>query len=198
MTITSSHLILIPGLGDRKWLYRLVCPVWRLRGFGTHVFAFGWEDAASNYHEKQIRLNNYVRSLDGDVYIIGASAGGMAALHALAGDNGKIKGVATIATPYIYRQKLQNNFLEQAITELATALPQIQASHARITSFYGVYDQVVPPNDSHLDNILHSVKRPIGGKIANITYEQLPTVGHGLTIAAGLTIFGGRIQKSFR
>ena len=110
MTITSSHLILIPGLGDRKWLYCLVCPVWRLRGFRTHVFAFGWEDAASNYHEKQIRLNNYVRSLDGDVDLIGASAGGMAALHALAGDNGKIKGVATIATPYIYRQKLQNKF----------------------------------------------------------------------------------------
>lgn len=193
----SQHLILIPGLGDRKWLYRLVCPVWRLRGFQTHVLAFGWEDAASNYHEKQTRLNNYVRSLDGDVYLIGASAGGMAALHALTADNDKIKGVATIATPYIYRQKLQNNFLEQAITELATALPQIQSSRARITSFYGVYDQVVPLNDSHLDNI-HSIKRLIGSRIANITHEQLPTIGHGLTIAAGLTIFGGRIRKSFR
>lgn len=197
MTITSSHLIVIPGLGDRKWLYCLVCPVWRLRGFRTHVFAFGWEDTASNYHEKQIRLDDYVRSLGGDVYIIGASAGGMAALHALAGDNSKIKGVVTIATPYIYRQKLQNKFLEQAITELDTALPQIQSKSARITSFYGVYDQVVPPNDSHLDNI-HSVKQLIDGRIANITHEQLPTVGHGLTIAAGLTIFGGRMRKSFR
>lgn len=195
--MTNQNLILIPGLGDRKWLYRLVCPVWRLRGFQTHVFAFGWEYTASNYHEKQICLNNYVRSLDGDVYIIGASAGGMAALHALAGDNGKIKGVATIATPYIYRQKLQNNFLEQAIAELATALPQIQSKSAHITSFYGVYDQVVPPNDSHFDNI-HSVKRLIGGRIANITHEQLPAIGHGLTIATGLTIFGGRIRKSFK
>ena len=195
--MTNQNLILIPGLGDRKWLYRLVCPMWRLCGFRTHVFAFGWEYTASNYHEKQICLNNYVRSLDGDVYIIGASAGGMAALHALAGDNGKIKGVATIATPYIYRQKLQNNFLEQAIAELATALLQIQSKSTHITSFYGVYDQVVPPNDSHLDNI-HSVKQLIGGRIANITHEQLPTIGHGLTIAAGLTIFGGRIRKSFR
>lgn len=108
-----------------------------------------------------------------------------------------IKGVATIATPYIYQQKLQNKFLEQAIAELATALLQIQSKSTRITSFYGVYDQVVPPNDSHLDNI-HSVKRLTGSRITNITYEQLPTVGHGLTIAAGLTIFGGRIQKSFR
>lgn len=193
----SQHLILIPGLGDRNWLYRLVYPMWRLCGFRTHIFAFGWEDTTSNYHEKQTRLDDYARSLDGDVYLIGASAGGMAALHALAADNGKIKGIATIATPYIYRQKLQNKFLEQAITELATALPQIQSSRARITSFYGVYDQVVPPNDSHLDNI-HSVKRLIGGRITNITHEQLPAVGHGLTIAAGLTIFGGRIQKSFR
>ena len=161
MTITSSHLILIPGLGDRKWLYRLVCPVWRLRGFRTHVFAFGWEDTASNYQEKQTRLNDYVRSLDGDVYIIGASAGGM------------------------------------AIAELATALLQIQSKSTRITSFYGVYDQVIPPNNSHWDNI-HSVKRLIGSRIANITHEQLPTIGHGLTIATGLTIFGGRIRKSFR
>ena len=171
--------------------------MWRLCGFRTHVFAFGWEDTASNYHEKQIRLNNYVRSLDGDVYLIGASAGGMAALHALVADNGKIKGVATIATPYIYRQKLQNKFLEQAIAELATALLQIQSKSTRITSFYGVYDQVVPPNDSHLDNI-HSVKRLTGSRITNITHEQLPTIGHGLTIAAVLTIFGGRIRKSFR
>lgn len=195
--MTNQNLILIPGLGDRKCLYRLVCPVWRLRGFRTHVFAFGWEDTASNYQEKQIRLNNYVRSLDGDVYIIGASAGGMAALHALAGDNGKIKGIATIATPYIYRQKLQNKFLEQAIAELATTLTQIQSKSTRITSFYGVYDQVVPPNDSHWDNI-HSVKRLIGSRIANITHEQLPTIGHGLTITVGLTIFGDRIRKSFR
>ena len=103
----------------------------------------------------------------------------MAALHALAGDNGKIKGIATIATPYIYRQKLQNKFLEQAIAELATALLQIQSKSTRITSFYGVYDQVVPPNDSHLDNI-HSVKRLIGSRIANITHEQLPTIGKAL------------------
>lgn len=197
MTITSSHLIIIPGLGDRKWLYRLVCPMWRLRGFQAHVFVFGWEDTTSDYREKQTRLNDYIRSLDGDVYLIGASAGGMAALHALAIDNGKIKGVATIATPYSYRQKLQNKFLEQAIAELATALPQIQSKSARITSFYSVYDQVVPTNNSHLDNI-HSVKRLIGGRIANITHEQLPTVGHGLTIAAGLTVFGGRVRKSFR
>ena len=121
----------------------------------------------------------------------------MAALHALAGDNGKLKGIASTATPYSYRQKLQNKFLEQAIAELATALLQIQSKSTRITSFYGVYDQVVPPNDSHLDNI-HSVKRLIGSRIANITHEQLPTIGHGLTIAAGLTIFGGRIRKSFR
>lgn len=106
-----------------------------------------------------------------------------------------IKGIATIATPYIYRQKLQNKFLEQAIAELATTLIQIQSKSTRITSFYGVYDQVVPPNDSHWDN---TVKRLIVSRIANITHEQLPTIGHGLTITAGLTIFGGRIRKSFR
>ena len=85
--VNTPNLILIPGLGDRKWLYQLVCPLWRTRGFCPHVFTFGWEDAASNYHDKQNRLNNYIRDLNGDVYIIGASAGGVAALNALAMDN---------------------------------------------------------------------------------------------------------------
>ena len=101
------------------------------------------------------------------------------------------------ASRQLPRRIFIDNFLEQAIAELATALLQIQSKSTRITSFYGVYDQVIPPNNSHLDNI-HSVKRLIGSRIANITHEQLPTIGHGLTIATGLTIFGGRIRKSFR
>lgn len=185
---TTPHLILIPGLGDRKWLYKLVCPVWRARGFRVHVFTFGWEDAASNYHDKQNRLNNYIRDLNGDVYIIGASAGGVAALNALVVvDDGKVKGVATIATPYVYRQRLKNETLARAIDELSNNLPAIQAKLARVTSFYGIYDQVVSPNDS----------QPNDSEFADVNYQQLPTFGHGLTIAAGLTRFGGQITRSW-
>lgn len=186
--MSAPNLILIPGLGDRKWLYKLVCPVWRARGFRVHVFTFGWEDAASNYHDKQNRLNNYIRDLNGDVYIIGASAGGVAALSALtAVDDGKVKGVATIATPYVYRQRLRNETLARAIDELSNNLPAIQATPARVTSFYGVRDQVVPPIDS----------QPNDSELADVNYQQLPTFGHGLTIAAGLTMFGGRITRSW-
>lgn len=85
--VNTPNLILIPGLGDRKWLYQLVCPLWRARGFCPHVFTFGWEGAVDNYNYKQNRLNNYIRNLNGDVYLIGASAGGVAALNALAMDN---------------------------------------------------------------------------------------------------------------
>ena len=185
---TTPHLILIPGLGDRKWLYRLVCPLWRARGFCPHVFAFGWEDAANDYYKKQSRLYDYIRNLEGDVYLIGASAGGVAALNALVMDNSdRIKAVATIATPYIYRQRLKNETLARAISELSNNLPAMQAKFTRITSFYGIYDQVVSPNDSQPDD----------SEFADVNYQQLPTFGHGLTIAAGLTMFGGRITRSW-
>lgn len=183
----TPHIILIPGLGDRNWLYQLVCPLWRARGFRPHVFTFGWEDPTSNYHDKQNRLNNYIRNLNGDVYIIGASAGGVAALSALVVDNGKIKGVATIATPYIYRQRLKNEILARAIDELFNNLPAIQTKPEHVTSFYGMRDQVVPPIDS----------QPNDSGLADINYQQLPTFGHGLTIATGLTIFGRRITRSW-
>ena len=185
---TTLHLILIPGLGDRKWLYKLVCPVWRARGFRVHVFTFGWEDAASNYHDKQNHLNNYIRDLNVDVYIIGASAGGVAALSALmVVDDGKVKGVTTIATPYVYRRRLKNETLARAIDELSNNLPAMQAKLVRVTSFYGMRDQVVPPIDS----------QPNDSELADVNCQQLPTFGHGLTIAAGLTIFGGRITRSW-
>ena len=189
--VNTPNLILIPGLGDRKWLYQLVCPLWRARGFRPHVFTFGWEDPTSNYHDKQNRLNNYIRNLNGDVYIIGASAGGVAALSALVVDDGKIKSIATIATPYVYRQRLKNETLARAISELASNLPGMQAKFTRITSFYSIHDQVVPPTDSRLNN--HCIKQSNNSKFANINYQQLPTFGHGLTVAAGLTVFSKQI-----
>ena len=191
----TPHIILIPGLGDRKWLYQLVCPLWRARGFRPHVFTFGWEDPTSNYHDKQNRLNNYICDLNGDIYIIGASAGGVAVLNALSMDNNdRIKGIATIATPYVYRQRLKNDTLARAISELASNLPGMQAKFTRITSFYSTRDQVVPPTDSRLNN--RCIKQSNNSKFANINYQQLPTFGHGLTIAAGLIVFGGRISAN--
>lgn len=193
--MNTPNLILIPGLGDRKRLYQLVCLLWRARGFRPHVFTFGWESAVDNYNYKQNRLNNYICNLNGDVYLIGASAGGVAALNALAMDNNdRIKGIATIATPYVYRQRLKNDTLAQAVSELASNLPSMQAKFTRITSFYSIHDQVVPPTDSRLNN--HYMKKSNNNKIANISYQQLPTFGHGLTIAAGLTVFGERIAAS--
>lgn len=121
------------------------------------------------------------------MYLIGASAGGVAALNALAMDSSdRIKAVATIATPYVYQQRLKNETLAQAIDELSNNLPAMQAKLAHVTSFYGMRDQVVPPIDS----------QPNDSEFADVNYQQLPTFGHGLTIAAGLTVFGGRIAAS--
>ena len=147
----------------------------------------------NDYHKKQNRLHDYIRNLEGDVYLIGASAGGVAALNALAMDSSdRIKAVVTIATPYVYRQRLKNETLARAISELASNLPSMQAKFTLITSFYSIHDQVVPPNTSQ-SNTAHCIKKLNDSKFADINYRQLPTCGHGLTIMAGLTVFGGRV-----
>ena len=113
----------------------------------------------------------------------------MAALNALVVvDDGKVKGVATIATSYVYRRRLKNETLARAIDELSNNLPAMQAKLVRVTSFYGMRDQVVPPIDS----------QPNDSELADVNCQQLPTFGHGLTIAAGLTVFGEQLEQSLK
>ena len=178
-----QHLIIIPGLGDRKWLYNLVRPAWAARGYRVHIFVFGWENSQINFDEAQDKLNEYIRKLDESVFLIGASAGGLAALNALAANPTDIRKVVTIATPYIAVHRHQNRHLIRALAELERNLPNIRKKAERVISFHGHRDSVVAPEISQLSGFRHA---------------PLPMSGHGLIITSALTIFSGRIDAFFR
>lgn len=177
------HLVIIPGLGDRKWLYNLIRPVWAAHGYRVHIFAFGWENDQVNFDEAQDRLNEYIRKLDESVFLIGASAGGVAALNAFAANPTAIRKVATIATPYSAAHHHQNRYLTRALAELERNLPNIRKKTERVISFHGNRDSVVALETSQPSGLRHI---------------SLPMSGHGLIIASASTIFSGRINAFFR
>ena len=177
-----QHLIIIPGLGDRKWLYNLVRPAWAARGYRVHIFAFGWENDQVNFDEAQDKLNEYIRKLNESVFLIGASASGVAALNAFAANPTDIRKVVTIATPYSAAHRHQNRHLIRAHAELERNLPNIRKKTGRVISFHGHRDSVVAPETSQPNGLRHAA---------------LPMSSHGLIIASALTIFSGRIDAFF-
>ncbi len=173
------HLLFIPGLGDRTWLYRLALPLWRLLGYEPHVFRFGWSGRADDLGQKQAALVRYVDALPpGPLHVIGASAGGTAAVNLLAA-RPTIHSVITIASP-LKPKRTPNELLTASIAEadqfLATAPDNAKN---KVTSVYGWYDERVPVSKS---------RRP------GIRGLQLPAIGHGLTIFVAVTVFAGALQ----
>lgn len=175
------HLLLIPGLGDRVWLYRLVVPLWRVFGYDVHVHSFGWNSGVAEFAEKQAQL---VRAADQflpeRLYVIGASAGGVAAINLLAARPG-IRKVITLATPLRATEIPTKELLIVAFKQSDDFLDRSEDSMKRkIVSVHGMYDNRVP--------VALSV-RP------GIRSVQLPTLGHGSTILLALTLFSNAVRQ---
>ena len=172
-TTYMKQLIIIPGLGDRGWLYCFAVPLWRLLGFRARIFTFGWNGHGS-YEEKFRRLQTYVAQADSPIYIIGASAGGTAAVNALALEPEKVARVVTVATPYDEIPALGNASLRDSIAATKANLRRMDSkTRGRVVSAYGKRDATVPVRKSHAPGI--------AGK-------QLNVAGHALTIVSALTV----------
>lgn len=170
-------LIIIPGLGDHVRRYKLVVPIWRLRGYRVHVFSFGWNDEAEDFDGALQRLLRFVDALPaGRIDIIGASAGGTAAINALAHRASRIGTIITIATPYRVIEHLHSNKLSASVARMSAEMTSMSLS--KILSIRGVYDGVVPPRYSVAPNVRTKI---------------ILMIGHGLIIATTLIV--GNISK---
>lgn len=178
MTHKKPVLIIIPGLGDRVRLYSLVKPLWNRLGYDTHIFSFKWGDLSESFSDSLTRLLEHIDSQDAPVYMMGASAGGSAAINALRARPTAIKSVTTIAAAFLYRPRLGNKKLKDSIENLS--LSSSPKDNKPILSMYGLYDQTVPMNSSrHL----------------RASYHQIPVIGHALIIFASLTLYSRRIYR---
>ena len=174
-------LIIIPGLGDRGWLYRIVVPLWHILGFDVKVFVFGWNSHSPSRKVKMKRLLAYIDTAIEPVYIIGVSAGGVAAVNALYSRPHKIRQLVTVATPYKAVPSLKNAILSALQKEAGICIERDPALIAACTtSFYGLYDKKVPIERS---------------RVAGLREVQLPLVGHGAIILCALTLYCMRLKK---
>jgi len=124
--MAKRHLVIVPGLGDRKWLYVLVKPIWAILGFKTYVFKYGWKnDKIENYVLQQC-LVDFIDNIQSEcVYVIGASAGGTVAVNILANRPSKIAKVVTICTPYSPIPRINNQLANASINQLQLTLQAI-------------------------------------------------------------------------
>lgn len=176
------QLVIIPGLGDRSGWYTFFAAVWWLRGYRSHIVTFGWEEQQEIFEQKFDFLMRYIDQLPGDnIYIIGVSAGGTAAVQALNARPNKVRKVVTVSSPYGIFVPVENRPLLSSLELLKEQLPQMPAElKARILSVHGWHDTRVRPQWSRADGIATT---------------KVFAFGHGPSIFGALVLFSGRIKR---
>jgi pimeloyl-ACP methyl ester carboxylesterase len=183
--VARRQLVIVPGLGDRGQLYQLFRPLWTLFGYDVHIVVFGWKHADVPFAEARKQLLARIDMLSGDVCVIGVSAGGSAAIHALLARPDVVTHAVTVCSPYtLPRDWKLNRLLVQSVRDLDLRFVQIDNMlKQRVLSVFGAYDPKVPA----------ILSRPRG-----VRSVGLPTIGHGLSIGAALTIFCWPIWRFLR
>ena len=177
----KKHVVIVPGLGDRSLLYRLVKPLWKMYGYEVHVFVFGWENEKQSFDAGIRRFVDFIDDLPScAVYIVGASAGGMAAVQAMAARPKIVKKVVTICTPYQTLDGMKNQRLIDSYKWVDDSLRRVGEN---ILSLYSSRDGVVPEFSSKPDGVKS---------------KRISTSGHAQSIIAGLTIYSPVILRFFR
>lgn len=173
--MARPQLVIIPGLGDRTRWYALFAAVWWLRGFRPRIFTFGWEVRTEIFEQKFDFLMKYIDRLPGDeVYIIGVSAGGTAAVQALNARPGKVHKVVTVSSPYGIFEPVENRPLLASLELLKVLLPGMSTElKARILSVHGWRDSRVHPEWSHSEGIATTRIFAFGAEHIRGTYAVL-------------------------
>lgn len=181
----TKHLIIIPGIGDDHPVYHKGAWIFRLWGFKTQVHVFGWDSAdAASYEQRINGLSTLVHDLDGEVYLLGVSAGGSAAVNSFAMLPEKVTRAATLCSPLAAFSSRINPLLAASIARTEDHLANMpHTQKQRLLSVHAFFDPVVPIR----------LSKPAG--IKNVT---LPVILHPVTIYLGLTVFSGLIAGFFK
>lgn len=171
----KTHIIYIPGLGDRYDSFRSrALKLWRLWGVTTQHVPSVWYDGGSMY-SKLARIKNAIDDVPKDtrIILIGESAGATLALHSLAGSDRITRvitlcGVARNFTPISGYLRRRAPALDEAVNTL--------------------------PDEFRSD--IHSVRAAIDGVVgskysstSNAKRHVIWSVGHLTTIVLCLTIY---------
>jgi pimeloyl-ACP methyl ester carboxylesterase len=137
--------------------------VWRALGFTVEAHQFGWYHDQS-FDEGMSAVGHALsrsRFRGQKPYVVGASAGGLAALAALHRYPNSISGVVTIASPIEIPREAQAtywatpripNLMYEAYNEVQLLLNDPDLDPTRIVSLYGETDSHVSPDWSQPQN----------------------------------------------
>lgn len=149
-------------------------------GYAVHIHVFGWNSGKGSLASKHAELLRYVDTLpDGELCVIGVSAGGTAAINLLA-QRPRTRKVVTVASPLQPKDRPTNPLLMASIDEVQTVFDRVDDDFNRkLLSVHGFFDGKVPVNKSQR-----------GG----VRSVRLPVVAHWLTILATLTVFASVVR----
>lgn len=181
----TKNLLIIPGIGDDHPVYHKGARVFRMFGFTPEVYVFGWNSGDPNSYESRIaQLNQHIAKLEGDVYILGVSAGGSAAVNSFAAADSRVRKVVTLCSPLAPFSSRVNSLLAVSIDHTQDAIRNMSAERRqRILSLHAIFDPVVPTR----------LSKPHG-----VHARTLPSVLHPVTIFLGLTVFAGISNRFFK
>lgn len=180
-----KHLLIIPGIGDDHPVYHKGARVFRMFGFTPEVYVFGWNSGdPSSYESRIAELNQYITGLDGEIYILGVSAGGSVAVNSFAAAGSKVRKVVTLCSPLAPFSSRVNPLLAVSLDRTEDTLRDMSVDQRqRILSLHAIFDPVVPTRLSKPDGV-HA--------------RTLPSVLHPVTIFLGLTGFAGISSRFFK
>jgi pimeloyl-ACP methyl ester carboxylesterase len=143
----ATRIIFISGVGDRKrWFYDLVAWRWKLLGFRTSAFIFGWDSHRSDFETQFAKLLDFIDKFPDDkICLVGISAGGTAAFNALIARPECIAKVAMVSSPF-QKHTYTHRMLLESIRRANDSFEKLNFDvKPRLLAVTGHRDQTVPP-----------------------------------------------------
>ncbi len=177
------RLLIIPGLGDHDWAYRLTLPIWWLLGFRASVYGYNWQQDDGDADRRLEALLDYLAKQDGPVHVVGGSAGGTVAVTVLL-LSPQVERAVAICSPLSARKISDNTVLHSMLARLQASLRHADdKARRRVLSLWCQRDTVVDP------------KLTI---VRGSTRARVPGGSHAQAIAWALTCGSGRIANWLR
>lgn len=152
----AKQLVFISGVGDsRRGFYDFLVRRCATSDFTPHAYVFGWYDQTTNFEAK---FKKFLAFLDqfppnDELYLVGISAGGTAAMNALAA-RPNIKKVVTVCSPFVVQSPEWNPALIESIEHAQQAFKDFSpATKSKMLTIFGLRDNVVAASSSKLPDV---------------------------------------------
>ena len=181
------NVVILPGLSDETRNIERVTSWWTYVGLTPHVIPVGWHDGIGDFQPKLNKILSLVDQLvlEGQVSIVGTSAGGSAAFNTFLERPGTIHKAVNVCgrlrTGQHYWRSLEKmsatseSFKNSVLlfeSRESTIPKELKTRMMTVSALFG--DELVPADTSSLDGAYNL---------------RIPTVEHVLSITMSLTFF---------